>query len=156
MPESLENPAEAAKEHIKLQEEFADRSGVPYWQDKAKRETGEVGVEGRGYEKRVLGKIREKLERIDEAFLAVDWTKKESRQSLDQSEQSLAEKEKEDKAFKQISTILDELEKEEENLDREQFDLIRSRRGVMTEIDREVAEEIAEAKKEIQKKKSKL
>ncbi len=156
MSESLENPAESAKEHAKLQEEFIERSGVPYWQDKAKRETGEAGVESKGYEKRVLGKIREKLERIDEVLLAVDWTKKESRQSFEQSAESLATKEKESEAFKQTSAILDELEKEEENLGREQFDLIRSRRGIMTEIDREAAEEIAEAKREIQKKKKQI
>ena len=129
------NYAEKGAEHIKLQEQFAERAGEPYWRDKQKR------IELSGYRAKEAEIIRQKIAKLDELLTGVDWQAEDARKKLEENFGVREKIEKEEKAFTEIQKLMNELAARENELVRENFDVRRERQGLIDEIDREVLAE---------------
>src|SRR3989344_9003965 len=130
------NYVEKASEHVKLQEQFAERTSEPYWRDKQKR------IELSGYRAKEVEIIRKKITELDKLFSGVDWQNDEGAGQKREKDFSAREKiEAEEKAFIEIQKLLGELAEKEIELIRENFEIRRERIGQIDEVDREVLEE---------------
>ena len=129
------NYAEKAAEHIKLQEQFAERVGESYWRVRQKR------IELTGFRERQAEIIRQKIAKLDELLTGVDWQAEDARKKLEENFGVREKIEKEEKAFTEIQKLMNELAARENELVRENFDVRRERQGLIDEIDREVLAE---------------
>ena len=113
------NYAEKAAEHIKLQEQFAERVGESYWRVRQKR------IELTGFRERQAEIIRQKIAKLDELLTGVDWQAEDARKKLEENFGVREKIEKEEKAFTEIQKLMNELAARENELVRENFDVRR-------------------------------